>query len=407
MSDDWTEDIEKVLDRLRMNSVILSIQHKKRYFYLRNILQYFRLPVIIISGINSIVSVGLQPYLNQGTISMMTCLLALACSIIGSIELYLAIQKSMENELMASKDFYLLSIDLDKTLTLTTQHRPKPAKEYLEKKYGEYVKLFENSNLLPKKITDRLNPVSITNLYLNKKNSNNLSSTLSPSINFLQSCDSSDGDSDLPSTPLTNSAVNSVIDEEAMVSLIPQKSLFGNKQTLMSFFPQKSSQDNNQNLLTTITQKVLPSKSPVLSSVTQKLPTLNKETILSNIHIPDKKEFLSNFTQNISIPKKEDLVSSIAESISLPDKKEFISSVAKNISIPDENSVLLEIQENIPTSTIELVKNENNNIERVSDEKTQLTYEIEKLNNINNIDEKQSTEENIMLLSKTITKDVV
>ena len=141
---DWSEDIEKVLDQLRMNSVILSIQHKKRYFYLRNILQYFRLPVIIISGINSIVSVGLQPYLNQGTISMMTCLLALACSIIGSIELYLAIQKSMENELIASKDFYILSIDLNKTLTLAIQHRPTPAKEYLEKKSSEYVKLFEN-----------------------------------------------------------------------------------------------------------------------------------------------------------------------------------------------------------------------------------------------------------------------
>lgn len=31
-------------------------------------------------------------------ISMMTCLLALVCSIIGSIELYLVIQKSMESD---------------------------------------------------------------------------------------------------------------------------------------------------------------------------------------------------------------------------------------------------------------------------------------------------------------------
>jgi hypothetical protein len=158
---DWTTDIENVLEQIRINSVLLSKEHKKRYFYLTEILRYFRLPVIIISGINSIVSVGLQPYLPQGTISMTTCLLALLCSIIGSIELYLTIQKSMENELLSSKDYYILSIDIYKTLSLVKEHRPIPAKEYLEKKYNEYVKLFENSNLLARKITDKLNPLPL------------------------------------------------------------------------------------------------------------------------------------------------------------------------------------------------------------------------------------------------------
>jgi len=158
---DWTADIESVLEQIRINSVLLSKEHKKRYFYLTEILKYFRLPVIIISGINSIVSIGLQPYLEQGTISMMTCLLALICSIIGSIELYLTIQKSMENELMSSKDYYILSIDIFKTLALSKEHRPVPAKEYLDKKYSDYVKLFENSNLLSRRITDKLNPLPL------------------------------------------------------------------------------------------------------------------------------------------------------------------------------------------------------------------------------------------------------
>jgi hypothetical protein len=158
---DWTEDIEQVLEQIRINSVILSKEHKKRYFNLRGILQYFRLPVIILSGINSIVSVGMTEYMEQSAISMTTCLLALVCSIIGSVELYLAIQKSMENELLASKDYYILSIDIYKNLTLSKDHRQIPAKEYLEKKYGEYVKLFENSNLLDKKTIDKLSPLPI------------------------------------------------------------------------------------------------------------------------------------------------------------------------------------------------------------------------------------------------------
>jgi hypothetical protein len=89
----------------------------------------------------------------------MTCLLALVCSIIGSIELYLAIQKGMENELVVSKDYYILSVDIYKTLTLSKNHRPIPAKDYLDKKYNDYIKLFENSNLLAKELTDKLNPL--------------------------------------------------------------------------------------------------------------------------------------------------------------------------------------------------------------------------------------------------------
>lgn len=157
---DWTTDIEGVLENIRINCVILSNEHKKRYFQLKNTLQYFRLPVIILSGINSIVSVGLQNYLEQQTISMMTCLLALVCSIIGSIELYLAVQKSMELELLSSKEYYLLGIDIYKTLSLHAPIRPIPAKEYLERNYEQYCKLTENSLLIVKKLEDKLTPIN-------------------------------------------------------------------------------------------------------------------------------------------------------------------------------------------------------------------------------------------------------
>jgi len=157
--DDWTTDIEFVLENIRVNCVVLSKEHKRQYFIFKDILQYFRLPLIIISGINSIVSVGLQPYVTQRIISMVTCLLALICSIIGSIELYLAIQKSMENELNSQRDYYLMSVDIYKTLSLSREHRPIPAKDYLEKQYNSYCKLIENSNTVMKRLDDRLAPL--------------------------------------------------------------------------------------------------------------------------------------------------------------------------------------------------------------------------------------------------------
>ena len=160
MENDWSKDIENVLENIRINCVLLSKEHKKQYFYLKHILQYFRLPVIIISGINSIVSVGLQPYLPQGQISITTCLLSLVCSIIGSVELYLAIQKRMENELTAQQLYYLLGVDIFKNLSLSKEHRPIPAKEYLDKCYNEYCKLVENSNILAKRLVDKLEPLT-------------------------------------------------------------------------------------------------------------------------------------------------------------------------------------------------------------------------------------------------------
>ena len=159
MENDWTTDIEQVLENIRVNSVILSNEHKNRYFYLKENLKYYRLPVIVISGINSIVSVGFQPYLKQGVISMLSCLLSLVCSIIGSIELYLAIQKRMESELISQRDYYLLSVDIFKTLALSKQHRPIPSKEYLEKCYNTYCKLIESSNALSKQLEDKLCPL--------------------------------------------------------------------------------------------------------------------------------------------------------------------------------------------------------------------------------------------------------
>jgi hypothetical protein len=158
---DWSTDIENILENIRVNSVILSKAHKGRYFDLKENLKYYRLPVIVLSGINSIISVGLQPYLLQGTISMTTCILALVCSIIGSFELYLEIQRGMESELISQRDYYLLSVDIFKTLSLNKEHRPIPAKDYLEKCYNIYCRLIESSNALAKKVEDKLCPLPV------------------------------------------------------------------------------------------------------------------------------------------------------------------------------------------------------------------------------------------------------
>jgi len=173
MENDWSDDIEKVLENIRINCVIYSKEYKKQFFYLKNCLQYFRLPIIILSGINSIISVGIQSYLKQSSISIITCLLSLSCSVIGSVELYLAVQKSMENCLIAQRDFYLLSVDIFKILSLKREHRPIPAKEYLDKQFNCYCKLIESSDTIKKTIKDKLQVIDnivIENNTISNKN---------------------------------------------------------------------------------------------------------------------------------------------------------------------------------------------------------------------------------------------
>lgn len=160
----WTDDFEAILDAIRVNSIVLSNLKKKRYLFLKDRLQYFRIPIITISACNSVFSVGLSAYVQQQTVSVINCILSLICGIISSIELYLQIQAQMENELVLSKSFYLLSIEIQKILTLERPHRTEDGKTVLEEKFSIYTKLIENSNLNPKSIKDMLTPLPVAGI---------------------------------------------------------------------------------------------------------------------------------------------------------------------------------------------------------------------------------------------------
>jgi hypothetical protein len=87
-------------------------------------------------------------------------LLSLTSAIIASIELYLGIQKNMENEMMASRNFLIVGYDIFKTLNLNREHRKVNGKVYLDEKYNEYVKLVEQANLIHnKRVKDALAPI--------------------------------------------------------------------------------------------------------------------------------------------------------------------------------------------------------------------------------------------------------
>ena len=157
----WSSDIDVILNNLRCNCMMFHEHHKKQYYDLKAYLKYFRIPTIILSGCNSVFSIGGSSYISQSYVSVITCLISLTCGIIVSIELYLSIQNSMENELDASKEFYLLSIDIYKMISLNVCNRNINGRQYLDEKYSIYCKLIENRNLVYKKIKDKLLHINI------------------------------------------------------------------------------------------------------------------------------------------------------------------------------------------------------------------------------------------------------
>lgn len=155
----WSKDVNSILDKIRINSILLSNEHKKSYFLLSSKLKWFRIPMIVLSSIGSIFNVGLPTYIGSTSVEIICAIIALFVSLIGSMELFLAISTKMESELIQSKELYLLAIEIEKTLLLDSLHRNGDGIAYLEDRFNMYSKLIENSQLLECRIIDELTPL--------------------------------------------------------------------------------------------------------------------------------------------------------------------------------------------------------------------------------------------------------
>jgi hypothetical protein len=146
----WNSNIIEILEGVRTNAVNLSEYHRRTYFYYKNLSNWFDVPIIIISSISASFSVGADPYLEQRNISLISCLSSMVITILGSIKLYLNISQNLENESNMSREFYVLSVEIFKQISLPTEQRNTNAIEFLNSKYSQYIKLYEESNLLKK-----------------------------------------------------------------------------------------------------------------------------------------------------------------------------------------------------------------------------------------------------------------
>jgi len=153
----WSKDIEDRLNAIQDNSAQQAFISKQEYLSLLYIHKFFKIPVIVLSGINSVFAVGLSNYASQDAVSILNCILAFICATIGSIELYLNISKKIEISLASFQSFYLLSIKINNTLKIEREHRSElDGRKFLADCLNEYENLFSSNNVSPENINDRL-----------------------------------------------------------------------------------------------------------------------------------------------------------------------------------------------------------------------------------------------------------
>lgn len=154
----YTNDVDALLEKLRVNCILFSKAHKKRYLQLEQSLKYYKLPIIVISGISSLISVS-QEYMPQYYITILNSVFGLSCGIICSIELYLGISVQLAKAATLTKEFYSLAIEIYKVLSMDTIHRNENAVTFLESVFGRYSALHENKDIVAFHIQDQLIPL--------------------------------------------------------------------------------------------------------------------------------------------------------------------------------------------------------------------------------------------------------
>ena len=147
----WNDEIIKILNNVRVNSLNLSEYHRRNYFSYRELSKWFDVPIIITSTLAGSFSVGASPYLDQGLISVVSCGASMFITILSSIKLYLNISDNLQSESDMARKFYVLSLEIYKIINLPDEKRGINSSDFLNSKYNQYIKLYEESNLLKRR----------------------------------------------------------------------------------------------------------------------------------------------------------------------------------------------------------------------------------------------------------------
>ena len=113
---DWSNSEEQYLNKLHHECYALNEYNRKQYLKYLKINKKFSIPILILSSLNGLFALSLQPFLQQDYISVLNACISLACGVLGSIQLFMKIDEKIHASIICSHEFHKLSIKISKEL---------------------------------------------------------------------------------------------------------------------------------------------------------------------------------------------------------------------------------------------------------------------------------------------------
>jgi len=152
----WTESEEIYLRKLHCECNVLAEYNRLKYVEYNKVNKKFQIPILILSGLNSLFALSLQPFLEQNYISLLNATLSLTCGVLGSIQLFIKINEKIHTYIICSHEFNKLSYKISKEMNIEKEQRCMNGKDYLLEVFNEFNTICDKTELNEREIKRHL-----------------------------------------------------------------------------------------------------------------------------------------------------------------------------------------------------------------------------------------------------------
>jgi hypothetical protein len=153
----WNEEHEHILESLQISCFRLSKQYKQKYFKLRDTLQWYRIPIIIISSIGGFLSLSnsgyIPPFYNKW-VSLFVGFTNLTVTIISLIESFKKIDTRMNGSYTTYINFQKLHDEISIIKRIPPNERDNNGNNTINNLFSKYESYFSDAPILRKLLND-------------------------------------------------------------------------------------------------------------------------------------------------------------------------------------------------------------------------------------------------------------
>jgi hypothetical protein len=153
---EWTPQQEEFLRRLHMESHTLAEYNRKQFQIYSRIHQRFTVPILVLSGINSLFAVTTQPFLEQNLISITNACISLFCGILGSIQMFMKVDTKIHQYVICAHEFKKLSYRISRELSVERDVRSNNGKEVVNNAFNEFNSILDKMETKEKRTREWL-----------------------------------------------------------------------------------------------------------------------------------------------------------------------------------------------------------------------------------------------------------